>query len=112
VSVGFKRRVTDFDDRALNQVDVSLVFFRSAKGAGAAYRALAAKGPRLFPVHVGDESVGSGLTGPDVNVRWVLWRHGPVVAAVVGSYFAGHPNTRSLVDLVGMQERRLVGTVR
>ena len=112
VRVGFKRDVADFDDRALNEVDVSLIFFRSAKGAHAAYKALAAEGRRLFPVHVGEESIGSGLVGPDVNVRWVWWRHRNVVATVVGSYFAGHPNTRSLVDLAREQQQRLARRLR
>jgi hypothetical protein len=112
VGVGFKRNVTAFDDRALNEVDISLVFFRSQKGAHAAYRALTAKDRRLFAVHVGDESMGAGLTGPDVNVRWVRWRHGTVVATVVGSYFAGHPNTRSLVDLARKQQRKVARNVR
>lgn len=112
VATGFKRAVTDFDDRALNEVGVSLIFFRSEKGARKAYKALAAKGRRLFAVDVGDESVGSGLTGPDVNVRWVWWRHRNVVATVVGSYFAGHPNTRSLIGLVREQQRRLAGDRR
>ena len=107
VNAGFKRDVTDFDDRALNEVDANLIFFRTAKGAHAAYAALAAKERRLFAVHLGDESVGSGLEGPDVNVRWVSWRHGKVVATVTGSYFAGHPNTRSLVALAREQQRRL-----
>ena len=108
VTAGFKRDVTDFDDRALNEVDLNLIFFRTAKGAHAAYRALAAKERRLFAVHLGDESVGSGLAGPDVNVRWIWWRHGKIVATVIGSYFAGHPNTRSLVALAREQQRRLV----
>lgn len=112
VSAGFKREVADFDDRALNEVDVSLIFFRSAKRAHAAYKALAANGRRLFAVHLGDESVGSGLSGPDVNVRWVWWRHKNVVATVVGSYFAGHPNTRSLVALAREQQVRLARRLR
>jgi hypothetical protein len=107
VHVSFKRRVTDFNDRALNQVDIALISFRSATRAHGAFQALAAKGRALFAVHVADESVGSGLSGPDVNVRWVWWRHENVVANLTGSYFAGHPNVQSLLALVRAQQAKL-----
>jgi hypothetical protein len=112
VHVSFKRPVTDFTDRALNQVDIGLIFFRSAGRAHRAYEALVAKERRLFAVHVGAESVGSGLSGPDVNVRWVWWRHKNVVANMTGSYFYGHPNVRSLVELAQAQQSRLARSVR
>ena len=105
--VSFKRTVTDFNDRALNQVDIGLITFRSPTRAQRAFRALTARQRSLFAVHVGDESVGSGLSGPDVNVRWVWWRHGNVVATLTGSYFAGHPNVRSLIALVRAQQAKL-----
>ena len=111
-STSFKRNVSDFNDRALNQVDIGLIFFRTATGAHSAFQALAAKRRRLFAVHVGAESVGSGLSGPDVNVRWVWWRHKNVVANLSGSYFGGHPNTRSLIALVHTQQARLARGVR
>ena len=108
----FKRDVSDFDDRALNQVDIDLIFFRTTTGARAAFQALAARHRRLFAVHVGAESVGSGLSGPDVNVRWVWWRHKNAVANLSGSYFGGHPNVRSLIALVRTQQARLERAVR
>jgi hypothetical protein len=112
VHVSFKREVTDFTDRALNQVDIGLIFFRSAGRAHRAFEALSAKERTLFAVHVGAESVGSGLSGPDVNVRWVWWRHKNVVANMTGSYFFGHPNVRSLVELARAQQSRLARSVR
>jgi hypothetical protein len=112
VHVSFKRDVTDFTDRALNQVDVGLIFFRSAGRAHRAFEAFAAKERRLFAVHIGAESVGSGLSGPDVNVRWVWWRHKNVVANMTGSYFFGHPNVRSVVELARAQQSRLARSIR
>lgn len=111
-SASFKRDVSDFNDRALNEVDIGLIFFRTTTGAHSAYRALVRKNRRLFAVHVGAESLGSGLTGPDVNVRWVWWRHKHVVANLSGSYFGGHPNIRSLIDLTRTQQARLARGVR
>lgn len=111
-SASFKRDVSDFNDRALNQVDIGLIFFRTTTGAHAAFQALAAKHRRLFAVHVGAESVGSGLSGSDVNVRWVWWRHKNAVANLSGSYFGGHPNIRSLIALVRTQQARLERAVR
>lgn len=111
-SSSFKRGVSGFNDRAVNQVDIGLIFFRSTTGAHAAFKALVAKERRLFAVHVGAESAGSGLSGPDVNVRWVWWRHKNVVANVSASYFGGHPNIRSLLALVQKQQSRLARSVR
>jgi hypothetical protein len=108
--VSFKRNVplSDFTDHAINEVEIHLIFFRSVAGAHIAYKALVAKERPLFAVHVGAESAGSGLVGPDVNVRWVWWRHGDVVANVTGSYFGAHPSVRSLIALVRAQDSRLL----